>query len=363
MHIDTGHNYKEVTDFRDKRAAELGERLIVRSVEDSMARGTVVLKSADESRNKHQSVTLLEAIEEFGFDACIGGARRDEEKARAKERIFSFRDEFGQWDPKNQRPELWDLYNARSFKGENIRVFPISNWTELDVWQYIERETSNCRRSTSRTPARSCASGGLLPVTEVTPAKAGEWSKPAGALPHRRRHHLHGAGRIRRRHRRQDHRRNGDHHHHRTRRHAPRRPDLGSVDGTTQEGRLLLMSAIEKHPAPIKDNGLLRFLTCGSVDDGKSTLIGRLLYDTKTILADTLHAIERTSKKRGMEASTCRCSPTACRPSANRASPSTSPTATSPPARASTSSPTRRATSSTRATWSPPPRPPTWRSS
>mgnify|MGYP002138565478 CR=1 FL=1 len=140
MHIDTGHNYKEVTDYRDKRAAELGERLIVRSVEDSMKRGTVVLKSADESRNKHQSVTLLEAIEEFGFDACIGGARRDEEKARAKERIFSFRDEFGQWDPKNQRPELWDLYNARAFKGENIRVFPISNWTEFDVWQYIERE-------------------------------------------------------------------------------------------------------------------------------------------------------------------------------------------------------------------------------
>ena len=140
MHIDTGHNYREVTDFRDKRAAELGERLIVRSVEDSMKRGPVVLKPEGESRNKHQSVTLLEAIEEFGFDACIGGARRDEEKARAKERIFSFRDEFGQWDPKNQRPELWDLYNARSHKGENIRAFPISNWTELDVWQYIERE-------------------------------------------------------------------------------------------------------------------------------------------------------------------------------------------------------------------------------
>ncbi|NCU85931.1 MAG: sulfate adenylyltransferase subunit 2, partial [Betaproteobacteria bacterium] len=140
MHIDTGHNYREVVDFRDKRAAELGERLIVRSVEDSMTRGTVVLKSADEPRNKHQSVTLLEAIAEFEFDCCIGGARRDEEKARAKERIMSFRDEFGQWDPKNQRPELWNLYNARSHKGENIRAFPISNWTEMDVWQYIERE-------------------------------------------------------------------------------------------------------------------------------------------------------------------------------------------------------------------------------
>lgn len=140
MHIDTGHNYQEVINFRDQRAAELGERLIVRSVEDSIKRGSVVLKSADESRNKHQSVTLLEAIEEFGFDCCIGGARRDEEKARAKERIMSFRDEFGQWDPKNQRPELWNLYNARAHKGENIRAFPISNWTEMDVWQYIERE-------------------------------------------------------------------------------------------------------------------------------------------------------------------------------------------------------------------------------
>ncbi|NDF69547.1 MAG: sulfate adenylyltransferase subunit CysD [Betaproteobacteria bacterium] len=140
MHIDTGHNYREVVNFRDKRAAELGERLIVRSVEESMTRGTVVLKSADEPRNKHQSVTLLEAIAEFEFDCCIGGARRDEEKARAKERIMSFRDEFGQWDPKNQRPELWNLYNARSHKGENIRAFPISNWTEMDVWQYIERE-------------------------------------------------------------------------------------------------------------------------------------------------------------------------------------------------------------------------------
>ncbi len=140
MHIDTGHNYEEVIEFRDRRAAEIGERLIVRSLEDSMERGTIVLKHPDEPRNKHQSVTLLEAIEEHGFDCCIGGARRDEEKARAKERIMSFRDEFGQWDPKNQRPELWNLYNARAHKGENIRAFPISNWTEMDVWQYIERE-------------------------------------------------------------------------------------------------------------------------------------------------------------------------------------------------------------------------------
>ncbi|MCM2288082.1 MAG: sulfate adenylyltransferase subunit CysD [Sulfuritalea sp.] len=175
LNIDTGHNYAEVIDFRDFRACQLNERLIVRSVEDSMRRGTVVLKSPGESRNKHQSVTLLEAIEEFSFDCCIGGARRDEEKARAKERIFSFRDEFGQWDPKNQRPELWDLYNARVHKGENIRAFPISNWTELDVWQYIEREElqlPSIYHAHKREVIRR--SGLLQPVTELTPARAGD---------------------------------------------------------------------------------------------------------------------------------------------------------------------------------------------
>jgi len=140
LHIDTGHNFPEVIAFRDGRAAELGERLLVRTVEDSIRRGTVRLHSENQSRNAAQSVTLLETIAEFDFDAAIGGARRDEEKARAKERVFSFRDEFGQWDPRNQRPELWDLYNARVHKGEHVRVFPISNWTELDVWRYIERE-------------------------------------------------------------------------------------------------------------------------------------------------------------------------------------------------------------------------------
>ncbi len=175
MHIDTGHNYQEVIDFRDQRAAELGERLIVRSVEDSMQRGTVVLKTPDESRNKHQSVTLLEAIEEFGFDCCIGGARRDEEKARAKERIMSFRDEFGQWDPKNQRPELWNLYNARSHKGENIRAFPISNWTEMDVWQYIEREKLALPSIYFAHNRPVVIRGGaIVPVTHVTPVKPGE---------------------------------------------------------------------------------------------------------------------------------------------------------------------------------------------
>ncbi len=175
LHIDTGHNYPEVVAFRDRRAGELRERLLVRSVEDSIREGKVVLAHPLEPRNKHQSVTLLDAIAEFGFDACIGGARRDEEKARAKERVFSFRDAFGQWDPKSQRPELWSLYNARIRKGENIRAFPISNWTELDVWQYIARERLELPSiyfAHTRPAVRR--GGALVPVTEVTPARAGE---------------------------------------------------------------------------------------------------------------------------------------------------------------------------------------------
>ncbi len=173
--IDTGHNFSEVTDFRDLRALELGAELIVRNVEDSMARSTVRLAHPGESRNVHQSVTLLEAIDEFRFDALIGGARRDEEKARAKERIFSHRDSFGQWQPKAQRPELWTLFNTRLQPGEHFRVFPISNWTELDVWQYIEREQialpslyyAHQRQVVER-------KGLLVPVTELTPARADE---------------------------------------------------------------------------------------------------------------------------------------------------------------------------------------------
>jgi len=174
MHVDTGHNFSEVTDFRDRRAAELGERLIVRSVEDSIRRGSVVLKQ-NQSRNAAQSVTLLEAISEFSFDAAIGGARRDEEKARAKERVFSFRDEFGQWDPRNQRPELWNLYNARVHPGEHVRVFPISNWTELDIWQYIGRERLELPSIYYAHRRQIVRRRGLLtPVTPLTPARADE---------------------------------------------------------------------------------------------------------------------------------------------------------------------------------------------
>ncbi len=173
--IDTGHNFSEVTDFRDQRARELGAELIVRSVEDSIQRGTVRLAHPGESRNVHQSVTLLEAIDEFRFDALIGGARRDEEKARAKERIFSHRDSFGQWQPKDQRPELWTQFNARLQPGEHFRVFPISNWTELDVWQYIERENLGLPSIYYSHPRQVVERRGLwVPVTELTPAKPHE---------------------------------------------------------------------------------------------------------------------------------------------------------------------------------------------
>jgi sulfate adenylyltransferase subunit 2 len=141
MHVDTGHNFPEVMEFRDRRVADLGLRLIVASVQESIDKGRVVEETGRwASRNRLQTTTLLDAVEEHEFDALFGGARRDEEKARAKERVFSFRDDFGQWDPKAQRPELWNLYNTRIRRGENIRVFPLSNWTELDVWGYIKRE-------------------------------------------------------------------------------------------------------------------------------------------------------------------------------------------------------------------------------
>jgi sulfate adenylyltransferase subunit 2 len=175
MHIDTGHNFPEVIEFRDRRAAGLGGRLIVRTLDDSIQRGTVRLRSGTDSRNAAQSVTLLEAISEFGFDAAIGGARRDEEKARAKERMFSFRDEFGQWDPRNQRPELWNLYNARVHAGEHVRVFPISNWTELDVWQYIGREAIDLPSLYYAHRRRVVRRRGLLvPVTPLTVPRTGE---------------------------------------------------------------------------------------------------------------------------------------------------------------------------------------------
>ena len=175
VHIDTEHNFPEVIEFRDRKAAQLGEQLIIRSLEDSISRGTIRLPHPEASRNASQSITLLETIEEFQFDALLGGARRDEEKARAKERIFSFRDSFGQWNPKAQRPELWDLYNTRVHPGENMRVFPISNWTELDIWQYIEREKldlPNIYYAHEREVMER--SGLLVPLTRLTQPKPDE---------------------------------------------------------------------------------------------------------------------------------------------------------------------------------------------
>jgi sulfate adenylyltransferase subunit 2 len=175
LHVDTGHNFPEVIEFRDKRVAEMGERLVVGHLEDSIRRGSVRLAHALESRNGHQTVTLLEAIEEHRFDALIGGARRDEEKARAKERIFSHRDSFGQWQPKEQRPELWTLFNTRHKPGEHFRTFPISNWTELDVWLYIARENiplPGLYYAHERPVVRR--RGLLVPVTGVTPPQDDE---------------------------------------------------------------------------------------------------------------------------------------------------------------------------------------------
>jgi sulfate adenylyltransferase subunit 2 len=170
LHVDTGHNYPEVIAFRDDIVQKTQSNLIVAHVEDSIKRGSVKLKHQLDSRNAAQAVTLLEAIEQYEFDALMGGARRDEEKARAKERIFSFRDEFGQWDPKAQRPELWSLFNARISKGENMRVFPISNWTELDVWQYIEREKLALPSIYFSHQREVVRRGSLLvPVTNLTP--------------------------------------------------------------------------------------------------------------------------------------------------------------------------------------------------
>ena len=180
LHVDTGHNFPEVIEFRDRRVAEMGERLVVGHLDDSIRRGTVRLSHPQESRNGHQTVALLEAIEEHRFDCLIGGARRDEEKARAKERIFSHRDGFGQWQPKEQRPELWTLFNTRIRPGEHFRAFPISNWTELDVWLYLARENIPLpglyyahRREVVR------RKGLLVPVTAVTPSQPGEQTESA----------------------------------------------------------------------------------------------------------------------------------------------------------------------------------------
>ena len=199
MHVDTGHNFPEVIEFRDRTVAEMGAKLVVASVQESIDAGRVVEDPGpNSSRNRLQTRTLLDAIAEHKFDAVFGGARRDEEKARAKERVFSFRDEFGQWDPKNQRPELWSLYNGRHRAGEHIRVFPLSDWTELDIWQYVGRPGHRAALHLLRPPPR-----GLPPRRHAAGHRAVRGSRPGRrglrdhrALPHGGRHDLHRGGRV-----------------------------------------------------------------------------------------------------------------------------------------------------------------------
>ncbi len=201
MHVDTGHNFPEVIEFRDRRVEELSERLIVASVQESIDKGRVIEETGPRaSRNRLQTTTLLDAIEEHQFDAAIGGARRDEERARAKERIFSFRDDFGQWNPRAQRPELWNVYNARVRKGEHVRVFPISNWTELDVWQYVARESLELPEDLLRARARGVSArrdAVRLERLRRAHGRRGAVHRKR-PLPHRRRHDVHRGRRVRR---------------------------------------------------------------------------------------------------------------------------------------------------------------------
>ena len=290
MHVDTGHNFAEVIDYRDRRVAELGIELIVGSVQDDIDAGRVVEETGPRaSRNRLQTTTLLRSITEYRADAVFGGARRDEEKARAKERIFSFRDEFGQWDPKNQRPELWSLYNTRHRKGEHMRVFPLSNWTELDIWQYIAADgieiPSIYFAHQRQVVQRDGMFVGVLPEVTLLPDEVpfeatvryrtvgdttctGAVESDADTVEKIIEEVA--ATRI-------------------TERGATRADDRISEAGMEDRKKegLLLMSE------------LLRFATAGSVDDGKSTLIGRLLYDSKSIFEDQLDAVERVSRERG----------------------------------------------------------------
>ena len=307
MHVDTGHNFPEVIEFRDRLVEQLGERLIVASVQDSIDAGRVREETGPRaSRNRLQTTTLLDAIAEHGFDAAFGGARRDEERARAKERVFSFRDDFGQWDPKTQRPELWSLYNGRIRKGEHVRVFPISNWTELDVWQYIADEQLEVPSIYYAHEREVFERDGMLyalnPHVELIDGEAPfEESVRYRTVG---RHDLHRGGSLAAR--------------RRSSTSSPRSPRPGSPSAvrrapTTASPRRRWRIASGRATSDVarprvSSNGharrsstseLLRIATAGSVDDGKSTLIGRLLYDSKSILADQLEHVVETSERRG----------------------------------------------------------------
>ena len=245
MHVDTGHNFPEVIEFRDRRVAELGERLVVASVQESIDRGRVVEQTGPRaSRNQLQTTTLLDAMEAHAFDAAIGGARRDEERSRAKERIFSFRDDFGQWDPRAQRPELWNLYNGKIRKGEQVRVFPISNWTELDVWQYVAREElelpsiyyAHEREVFERDGMLYAASDVVERDDDEVPFTEWVRFRTVGDMS------CTGAVRSQRDDVRRGRRRDRGDARHRARRDPRRRPRLRGGDGGPQACRLLLMS-------------------------------------------------------------------------------------------------------------------------
>ncbi len=304
LQVDTGYDFPEVLETRDNWVNRLGVKLIVASVEEALANG-IVVDDGKTSRNRHQIGTLLNAIEENGFTAAFGGGRRDEEKARAKERVYSHRDDFGQWDPKMQRPELWSLYNGRIHGGEHMRIFPLSNWTELDIWHYLAQEEveipsiyfSHQRRVFKR-------DGMWLSESEFNPTKSGETVeektvrfRTVGDLT------LTGCVESEADTLRQDHRGGRHRPGHRARRHPRRRPVLRGRHGGPQEGRLLLMTDPDSTPATevLGQMDLLRFATAGSVDDGKSTLIGRLLLDSKAIFEDQLEAVEATSQSKGYD--------------------------------------------------------------
>ena len=281
-----------------------GARLKVASVQDYIDDGRL-RERPDGTRNPLQTVPLLDAIQGGKHDAVFGGGRRDEERARAKERVYSMRDEFGQWEPRNQRPELWSLYNGRHLPGEHVRVFPLSNWTELDVWDYIEAEKI-ALPSIYYAHERDVAlrDGMWIAITDVTPQletdtvehrsvryrTVGDMSCTAAVL-------------VRRDHRARRHHRGRAEPAHRARRHPRRRPDGRGRHGRPQAGRLLLMSPTsiaEQRRAAQGRRTLLRLATAGSVDDGKSTLVGRLLFDTNSVLTDTLDHVEKVSKRKGL---------------------------------------------------------------
>ena len=260
MHVDTGHNFGEALDFRDRRVAELGVRLIVASVQESIDAGRVTEETGRHaSRNRLQTVTLLDAVEEHRFDALFGGARRDEEKARAKERVFSFRDEFGQWDPKNQRPELWNLYNTRLRRGEHIRVFPLSNWTELDVWAYIEREKLEIPSIYFAHERPVFERDGLLLADNpyITPGRGRAGVPGHRAVPDGRRHDLYRGGLLLGQHGGRGDGGGGGDPDHGARPDPGRRPDQRGGDGRPQaRGVLLMDSASSGGRPPNPPNGL-----------------------------------------------------------------------------------------------------------